>query len=147
VVAPGGRVVVEGTGFGTDCNDTGGDGPPLGDPQVNIPVELEQVGGITPLGTVDANSAYRVRLSIRVPGVPSSGNATIRVGDAAIVVAVQGPPTNADDTGPTLTDDTSPAPVDLGGRSPITTALVAIAAAALGALGAVLVVRRRHRSG
>jgi hypothetical protein len=148
VVAPSGTVLIEGDGFGTDCNDTGGDGPPLGDPQKKIPVTFQQGEAPTQLGAVDADSEYQVRLSVRIPESALTGNATIALGDSPVVIVVQGPPVTAPEltAGPPVSALSTPGPVDLG-DSPIGTVVIALIAAAAGALGAVLVgrVRNRHR--
>lgn len=79
-VQPGGMVLVVGEGFGTDCNDTGGPGPPLGAPAAGIAVGFAQDGRTTTLGRVDAGDDYRVSLWMRIPETAHAGPAEIALG-------------------------------------------------------------------
>ena len=80
-------LVVDGTGWGDNCYDTG---PPpagqgvLGNPLTDIRVVFVDAAGVTTeLGVVDADDDYRFRLEAAVPSGAVPGPAQVRV-DRAI---------------------------------------------------------------
>jgi hypothetical protein len=66
-VARGDVLEIRGFYFGTDCNDTGGQGPVLGKPQTVISVKIVQGETVIPLAVVDAASNYRFVVQVTVP--------------------------------------------------------------------------------
>jgi hypothetical protein len=139
VVAPGASLGVSGFGFGTDCNDTGQSGPPLGEPMEHITVVFVEGAERLTLGSVDADGDYEVEFSLTVPATATPGPATLAVGSATIPVWIDGPPVPA--------DSPTSAPVVQGpSRESLTVSrawqFVIVAAAAAAVAGAVVAVRR-----
>lgn len=72
-VPAGGVVEVRGSAFGTDCNDTGRDAPPLGAPQQGIDVRFVKDGRSFTLARVDATADYEFAVRAAVPAEVTPG--------------------------------------------------------------------------
>jgi hypothetical protein len=90
IVAPGASVSVRGTSFGTDCNDTGQDGPPLGDAAHDADVVFVQGTTRSVLGSVDADDDYVVDFAVTVPRSAEPGPASFEVAGARIPIWIDG---------------------------------------------------------
>lgn len=89
---PGDVVTVIGTGFFTDCYDTGQSGAPPTSTAVDIAFESE--GQKVVLATLDADSTGSIEADVEIPMDAPSGAATITVGSAGpapIVITATGP--------------------------------------------------------
>ncbi len=158
-VPAGGVLEVRGRAFGTDCNDTGGSGPPLGEPQAGISVRLAQTrpGGRTfPLALVDATEEYEFTVRVAVPPGVGPGPATVVVAgdhgtvraEAIEVTAAAPAPVAATPAtivvGRPTGSDTASTPADDPGGVPGVAWLAVVAV--LGGAGAwLLAVRARRR--
>lgn len=84
-VTPGGVVSVSGTGFGTNCYDTGppppGEGV-LGKPLQNLEIVVEQQGEEWVLAQGAADVEYQFEVEVAVPAAVAPGAATIVVRQA-----------------------------------------------------------------
>lgn len=78
-VAAGGVVEVRGSGFGTDCNDTGGHGPVLGAAQDGIEVQLVDTDVSTVLAQVDADCDYDFAVRVQIPREVAPGSAILTI--------------------------------------------------------------------
>lgn len=138
-------VDVHGSGFGTDCNDTGGAGPVLGAAQNGIEVRLVNIKANTVLAEVDADCDYNFTVRVQIPPGQPPGSALLKISDPGgtyekRVQITPGPPAADVAVPPTVLDAATSGPGcgQSGGWI-----RWAGAAAAAGAAAVVLLRRRR----
>lgn len=103
--APGDAVEIHGQYFGTDCNDTGGSGPVLGEPRTDIRLQVVQQDVATQITHVDANADYEFAVRVALPANLQPGPATIGWADpesfgAKTMIDVTAAPTPVAETSP-----------------------------------------------
>lgn len=154
-VPAGGVVEVRGSAFGTDCNDTGRDAPPLGAPQQGIDVRFVKDGRSFTLARVDATADYEFAVRAAVPAEVTPGPGEVVARGARGAPAIRGAPVTVTAASPPLT--AAPPPTILVGASegetpgragdPTSWAGWAVLAGSVvvAATGGALVVRARSR--
>lgn len=85
-------MAVAGAGFGTDCNDTGGAGPPLGSPARHIEVAFVEGLDRRVLGFARADDDYSLTLWVTVPIDAVPGAASLDVGGSTASIWIDGAP-------------------------------------------------------
>jgi hypothetical protein len=78
-VAPGAVLQIRGQAFGTDCNDTGGPGPALGEPAADIELAVVQGDTVIHVARVDAQPDYAFKVRVTAPPSLQPGPAAVRV--------------------------------------------------------------------
>ena len=89
--APGQRITIAGTYFGTDCNDTGRPGPVLGTPQRDIELWVQVGEGSRQVAVVDAGSGYDFAIDVAVPPSLGVGAAEVQARSAEGVLMTARP--------------------------------------------------------
>lgn len=85
-VAAGEVVEVRGRHFGTDCNDTGGPGPVLGDPATDVVLRFAQQDAAVVIMRIDAARDYGFVARCAIPASAQPGPASIEARDRNHVV-------------------------------------------------------------
>jgi len=84
-------IEIHGEGFGTDCNDTGGPGPALGDPQEDIDVRIVQGDVSESLIRLGADSKYEFAVRLVMPAHLSAGPAVFVASSTRLPVSLVAP--------------------------------------------------------
>ncbi len=141
--APGDAVMVAGTGFGTECHDTGQPGPPLGPPARGIELYAAQGDDVVLLARVDANADYWFSVRVTVPPTFEPGPAGVRLTRATqrgtfttFEVSAPTQPVSATTTPPLTGSGPITDTFDRGGgQSPVVPFVLGLTAAAVIAAG------------